>query len=263
MCATVAALITEESPRITLSPASSISPFDFAKLIEAVDPKPDEITLDAMAGYGAVAKGILEREPKADIYVLDESMVQLERAMQNVPGLQPTRFLLAKIQDSGIPDSCFDTVVMKMGLHEVSLGKQVRVVAEIKRILKPRGKFVIWDIMLSSETQALFQNIIRKKDELSGFDMLVQERYFFTEEEFMQTVKNGGFNVVAEFHPIRYRFSSKKRLQSELYGDTERLNSLNAYIRKIFPENLKAKMGYVDSGDDIQFDITKKIFIAQ
>jgi len=238
----------------------SITPADFSKLIDAIDPKSGDYILDAMCGYGAVSKTVLERTPEAKIYLLDESEVQLERARKNIPQVDQENFVLESSPHNGFANQYFDKIVIKMGLHEVSLLKHLAILKEFYRILKNTGKLVVWDVMLNNETQILFQDIIRKKDELSGFTVLTRDRYFFREEEFIENAKKAGFKTITEFHPISYRFSSKKRLEFELGGDIKKLKQLNDFIRGKFPDSLKQKLLYEDFGDDIQFTLTNKIF---
>ncbi len=241
----------------------SIKPEDFKALIDAIDPKPEETILDAMCGYGAVGKGILEREPNVSLYFLDESSVQLDRARENIKEITEDRFVLAEFPSHNFTPGFFDKIVLKMGLHEVSREKQILVVREINKILKPNGKFIVWDIMLNESTQTLFQDIIRKKDELSGFDMLAHERYFFTEQEFIETMTRSGFSKIKDFHTISYRFQSRKRLESELQNDLKKLEAFNSYVRERFPDALKATANYEDEGENISFNITKKIFVIE
>jgi ubiquinone/menaquinone biosynthesis C-methylase UbiE len=241
----------------------SIKDKDFKTLIDAVNPKANQVILDGMCGYGAVGKALLKREKNALVYFQDESSVQIKRARENNPNLSTKWFEVSSLPKSNYPKNFFDTVVIKMGMHEVSKIDQLKVAKEIISILKPGGKFVTWDIMLTKDTQKLFQDVIRKKDELSGFRMLTTERYFFREDEFINTVKKAGFKKVKEFHPIAYRFSTRKRLESELDNKRSRLKKLNEYIRERFPNNLKKAMRYTDSGDDIQFNIVKKIFTME
>jgi len=238
----------------------SIDPKDTAALVNAIDPKDGQIILDGMCGYGSVAKSILEKNKSVAIYLLDESSVQIKRARKNLPLLTSGRFITRKFTYSKLKLEYFDTVVIKMGLHEVSKKDQIAVLKESFRILKPTGKLVIWDIMLDDMTQKLFQKIIKKKDKLAGYNMLVKERYFFREEEFIKNVKRAGFRKINDFHSINYRFSSLKRLESELHNNFIKLNKFNEYIRDIFPKKLRDKMEYKDINPDIQFNIKKKIF---
>ncbi|MBU2576473.1 MAG: class I SAM-dependent methyltransferase [Nanoarchaeota archaeon] len=239
----------------------NIQPEDEEAMIKAINPKPKEKVLDAFCGYGAVGRNCLEKEPKIDLWLNDESEVQIKRAKNNLSKIPKNHFICSEFEEANFLNSSFDKVIIKMGLHEVPKNEQLIVAKKVFRILKPKGKFIVWDIMLTKETQLLWQEIIRKKDELSGFDMLVKERYFFREDEFLSNMKKAGFKKIKEFRIVKYRFSSRKRLEQELHNDKKRLEQLNEFIRKKFPDNLKKKLNYNDLGDDVQFNTIKKIFV--
>ena len=239
----------------------NINQKDWNKLLEAISPKPNETILDGMCGYGAVGKGILGREKSINLFLLDESEVQMERAKENLPQVPKNRFIIASLPKSEFREEFFDKVVIKMGLHEAPKKEQLKIAKEVYKILKPSGKFIVWDIFLNDQTQHFFQDVIRKKDELAGFDMLTKERYFFREDEFLDTMKKANFSKIKEFHTFQYRFSSKRRLESELHNDKKKLDLLNEFIRKRCPEELKKTLKFQDNLDDIQFTITNKIFV--
>jgi 16S rRNA C1402 N4-methylase RsmH len=56
----------------------------FKILVDALNPKPNDVILDGMDGYGSVSKWILSRTEekgfKPEIFTLDESATQIERA---------------------------------------------------------------------------------------------------------------------------------------------------------------------------------------
>ncbi len=241
----------------------SIKPEDKKALIEAIDLRPNEKILDAFCGYAAIGQSCLEREPAIELWLNDESEVQLSRAKENVPEVQKNHFVLGSFPTVPFEHSFFDKIVIKMGLHEVSKPDQPRVAKKARDILKEKGMLVIWDIMLNEDTQVLFQDIIRKKDELAGFHRLAKERYFFREDEFLQTMKEAGFSKIQEFHVMTYRFSSIKRLEQELNNDRIRLKQLNEFIRKRFPDALRQRLHYEEKGEDTQFNVTKKIYIME
>ncbi len=241
----------------------SISAKDIEKLVDAVNPRPGEKILDAACGYGSVGKAILDREPRAHVIFVDESPVQIERARQNLPAVSQDQFIQSSLPSQPFGAETFDKIVIKMGLHEVPFSRQEEILATFNHILKLSGRVVVWDIMLDHTTQELFQDIIRKKDKLADFNLLTKNRYFFREEEFLANSKRAGFAKVTDFHKINYRFSSQKRLSSELQNNTNKLDELNQYIRKKFTPQLKNLLSYEDLGDDIQFTITKKIFILE
>lgn len=100
---------------------------DFQNMITAIDPKETDIILDGCGGYMDISKRILNQfinnDRKPEIYVWDESSVQLERAKaENI--LPEDHLLQGDIIDISFPDNMFDKVVVKMGMHEIPLEKQ-------------------------------------------------------------------------------------------------------------------------------------------
>lgn len=261
----------------------------FEELVDAVDPKPGDVVLDGMDGYGSVSKWISKRAEeqgfKPEIYTLDESKAQIDRARKNIPDIDEQHIIQADIRETGFPNEKFDSVVIKMGVHEVPKEEQEKLFTEIYRILKPGGKFVIWELALDEENQKIFQDIIRKKDELAGFDKLVKNRYFPRHEELQELFEKAGFVDVRDHYEIFYEPStlgrkeelvSKERKQlSEQKGEIseedeehlkqlgeEKAEELTRYTRERIPENLREKMKYKDLGNDVQFQVKKIIMVG-
>lgn len=236
---------------------------DWKAFMNAVDPQPGEVILDGMCGYGACAKGINTITTEADLYFLDESEVQIKRAKENFPTLDGSRFKTEAMELSSFEDAFFDKVVIKMGLHEVPLIDQPKIANEVYRILKPGGKLILWDIMLDEDTQELFQTIIRKKDELAGFEMLVKERYFFREEQFLNHMETANFSKVDNYHEMIYEFSSINRLHAEFNSNQEKLDTFNKYIKEVFRDALKERLKYYELENDIHFNVVKKVYLME
>ncbi len=241
----------------------NITEKDWNAMLNAVNPQPREVILDAMSGYGAVTKQILKKEPKADLFLIDESKVQMEMAKKNLSNLAEDHFIIKSILEADFAENSFDTIVMKMGLHEVTLEKQKELLEKMYALLKVNGKLIIWDFMLNKRNQTLFQEIIRKKDGLAGYDSMVKNRYFFQEDEFLELMKQARFSQIRECHVIKHKRSTLKNLKPDFHDDKEKLNALNEFIRDKFPEELKEQMEYEDRGDDIQFTVLNKIFMAR
>lgn len=204
-----------------------------------------------------------EKKIDTDLTLLDESGMQIRRARENLYFLDKLKFIHKNIPEYSLPRNYFDKIVMKMGLHENPKKQQVEILKKLQASMKKDGKIIIWDIMLEESNQKIFQDIIRKKDKLSGFMELAKRRYFFTEKEFLENMSRAGFRDIKEFHSISYRFSSKKRLTQELKNDKKRLGKLNSFIREVMPENMKKSMHYTDRGDDIRFNVNPKIYTAR
>ncbi len=259
---------------------------DFKNLITAIDPKETDIILDGCGGYMDISKRILNQfinnDRKPEIYVWDESSVQLERAKaENI--LPEDHLLQGDIIDISFPDNMFDKVVVKMGMHEIPLEKQKIAFQECYRVLKPGGKLIIWELSLpNDETQKLFQEIIREKDRICGFDFLVENRYFQKHSELVELFNQSGFKNIKDEFPIKSHLSMERRLSEFVSKDRleiirtkgriehedenllsqfayERLKKLCEYIREKMPEHLKEKLQFKDSGSNIEFVVDKII----
>lgn len=259
---------------------------DYKKLVEAVDAQPGDDILDGCCGYGEVTRRILDSgNSKSEFYLLDESSVQLDRAKSNLPEIPAEKFIQSGILETPFNDGFFDKVVIKMGVHEVNKVNQSVLFKEMYRILKPGGLFIIWELALDQDTQETFQKIIRKKDELAGFEEMVANRYFPRLDELHALYQAAGFKKIVDFHEIRYQPSTKARAEELVSKDRKeasenlkndltvekrlqelgkmRVEQLTQYAREIFPEHLKSKMNFKDNGDDISFEVRKMIIRGQ
>ncbi len=186
---------------------------------------------------------------------------QLEKVDDYVKG--NFKKILADARKIPLENDSVNKVVVKMGIHEVPRKDQQLIVDEIFRILRKGGIVSIWDVMpLKKDEQILFQRVIRKKDELAGFDTLVKNRYFYREDEIKANLKKAGFSKIKLFSPISYRLSTEKRLDEEFGGDKKKLEKWNDFIRKLIPKNAKKRLHYIDKGNTIKLTFRKAIVKA-
>lgn len=262
---------------------------DYAALVHAVDPQSGEVIFEGCAGYADVTKHIIEASRDFDVppamYILDDSPVQMQRAQNELQLLPNVRFMLGDIRKTAMPDSFCDKTVIKMGIHELPKVEQLKIFSEMHRILKLSGKFVIWELALGTDTQKAFQDIIRKKDELAGFESLVRNRYFQRHEELQVMFDMAGFKEIKDEYHIRYTFNPRGRLdelvskerrqlqniqegvsvadEAELHSlGEERVAALLGYIRDVaatLPEEVLKKIGYKDLGNDVEITFDKVI----
>lgn len=257
----------------------------FDKLVETIDPKPGDVILDGMDGYGAVSREILKRTErsgfKPEIYTIDESKTQIERERANIPEIDEQHITQGDIRETGFPSGKFDSVAIKMGIHELPKEEQPRIFSEVHRILKPKGKFVVWDLALNERNQKVFQDIIRKKDELAGFNKLVQDRYFPRYNELGKLFEDAGFDDVRSYK-FPYEFSTYTRRDELVSKDRkqlldqkgvltkegeERLRQLGEqrakiladYARERIPEDMREEMKFKDLENDVRFQVEKVI----
>jgi len=262
---------------------------DYQALMKAINPQPGELIFEGCSGYADITKHIIEASndfnEKPEIYILDESPVQIKRAKEELKILPDDHILLGDVRTTGMAGEKFDKAVIKMGIHELPKLEQEKVFAEMYRILKPGGKFITWELSLNQDTQKPFQDILRKKDELSGFEALVQKRYFQRHDELVKMFEEAGFKEVKDEHNIRYTFNPKGRIEELVSKDRvqllkekdslsaedeqnlhqlgqERVNALIEYIREKvadLPEETRQKIEYKDLGDDIEMTFDKVV----
>lgn len=262
---------------------------DYEALIKAIDPQSGEIIFEGCAGYADVSKRIIEAvddfDIKPEIYILDESPVQISRAREELKLLPDDHIMLGDIRSTGMSEDSFDKAVVKMGIHELPEPEQPKAFSEMYRILKPSGKFLIWELSLDQDTQKVFRDVLRKKDELAGFELLVKNRYFQRHDELVKLFEDAGFIDVKDEHNIRYVFNPKGRMDELVSKERvkilkgggklspedeevlrglgqERVDALIRFIRERvsnLPEKTLQKVEYKDLGDDIEMTFDKVV----
>lgn len=138
------------------------------ELEKAIDLKPNQKVLDGCCGYGSVTKWLVRDANKeitktCSFFLLDNSVVQIERAKENLKDQTNVTYTTGDIVVLPYENNFFDTVIIKMGLHENPKEDQSRIVREMFRVLKPGGRFIIWELYLNNLTQPIFRSLINKK----------------------------------------------------------------------------------------------------
>ncbi len=108
-------------------------------MVSAVAAGAGHMALDLCSGHGIVAKGL--HDAGAEVTGLDFSPAMLELARASYPDIE---FIQGDATETTFKDNSFDAVTMGFGiLHIPDAAKALR---EVKRILKPGGKFAysVW-----------------------------------------------------------------------------------------------------------------------
>ncbi len=262
-----------------------ITPEQIDALIKAIDLKPNQKVLDACSGYGSVTTWMFEHSPQAvtdtcTFFLRDESEVQIKRAQENLKNHLNIEYSIGKIEFPFYDENFFDTVIIKMGLHENPLDVQAKMVEEVFRIVKPGGTLVIWELYLNEKTQPIFQAFMQKKDELAGFDTLAKKRYFTRNDEVETLVTKAGFKDFKENYIFNPVLSTKLRLHEMISRELKesnkiepdevllkkaeaKLNDLNNFFRNELSDKQKSVIKFEDKGDTIIiYNIDKAIVTA-
>jgi ubiquinone/menaquinone biosynthesis C-methylase UbiE len=241
---------------------------DFDSLVEALQIEDGHLVADIMCGYGAVAREVLTYANQNDISVrtvlVDKNPIQLRRSHEEL-GRRPfvVERYLADARSLPFPANYLDRAAIKMGLQELQPKDKLEVVREVCCALKPGGIFGLWSVLCKDgNDQKVFQEVIRKKDQLAGFDSLAENRYLEREDEIERLLINSGFEDIELVRDIDYRLSTKGRLRPEFKGDVSKLQEWNEYIRAIVPDSMKERLQYDDKGDTIYMTFRQGIMRA-
>jgi demethylmenaquinone methyltransferase/2-methoxy-6-polyprenyl-1,4-benzoquinol methylase len=106
---------------------------------------PNERVLDVCAGTNAVGIALLAREPSLDLHAMDRSAemqaVGRQRAEANGFRLHST---IGDVHELPFPDNHFDVVTLQWASRHLRVK---RVLSEIRRVLKPGGRFHHCDML--------------------------------------------------------------------------------------------------------------------
>ncbi|MEX2241351.1 MAG: class I SAM-dependent methyltransferase [Burkholderiales bacterium] len=115
------------------------------QFMATVDIKPGERVLDVCAGTNAVGIALLEREPTLEVHAIDRSaaMQEVGRRSAEAKGFR-IRSLIDDVHTLPYPDNTFDLVTLQFASRHLRIR---RVAEEIRRVLKPGGRFYHCDML--------------------------------------------------------------------------------------------------------------------
>lgn len=119
---------------------------------DALSPASGERILDIGAGKGSVAQRVLEASKGAEVYAVEPNEKKVAAIKRNFPAIRSS---VAGAESLPFPDSYFDKAYTTMALHHFAdLDKAL---AELTRVLKPGGSFVILEVDPGSAKGMMFR----------------------------------------------------------------------------------------------------------
>ena len=115
------------------------------QFMSTVDVKPGEKMLDVCAGTNAIGIALLKREPTLEVHAIDRSAAMQEVGRRNAEALgMRIRSVIDDVHTLPYPDDTFDVVTLQFASRHLRIR---RVAAEIRRVLKPGGRFYHCDML--------------------------------------------------------------------------------------------------------------------
>ena len=115
------------------------------QFMSTVDVKPGEKMLDVCAGTNAIGIALLKREPGLEVHAIDRSAAMQEVGRQRA-GAEGFRIqsVIDDVHTLPYPDNSFDIATLQFASRHLRIR---RVAAEIRRVLKPGGRFYHCDML--------------------------------------------------------------------------------------------------------------------
>lgn len=200
----------------------------FDIFFEILNISENQNVIDIGGGYGEILLEFKKRHAHPAFFydLLEPSPLQLIKGKDKILGVLGTDQMNQYIQFletdllSFLPQNKYDHVILKMVLHEFSLTEKVLVVKRAKSMLKNEGKLTIWRPYLPQHIRDFFSAIILKKDELAGYNRMLQTRYFESEEQFKDILIQADIRPLEPLFIFEYLFDTSRRFESEFSGNS-------------------------------------------
>ncbi len=113
--------------------------------MNTVDIRAGERVLDVCAGTNAIGIALLRREPTLEVHAIDRSAAMQEVGRRNAEALgMRIGSVIDDVHTLPYPDNTFDVVTLQFASRHLRIR---RVAAEIRRVLKPGGRFYHCDML--------------------------------------------------------------------------------------------------------------------
>jgi len=115
------------------------------EFMATVDLRPKERVLDVCAGTNAIGIALLRREPTLEVHAIDRSAAMQEVGRRNAEALGfRIRSVIDDVHTLPYPDNHFDVATIQFASRHLRVR---RVFSEIRRVLKPGGRFYHCDML--------------------------------------------------------------------------------------------------------------------
>ena len=158
-------------------------------LIQNADLADGQRILEAMSGPARLAENVKKSFPNSHIVALDFSMGMLNEASNELEKV------CASVLGMPFDKSTFDRILLRTAIYDLPRRLQRNALAEVCRVLKLQGVFVLQTYISESKTQKTLNDIANLKDRLAGqYQDMGDEppRYFATKQEFSEWFSDVG-----------------------------------------------------------------------
>ncbi|WP_409304726.1 class I SAM-dependent methyltransferase [Peribacillus sp. SCS-155] len=187
---------------------------DLNAMIEWLTPSDNWVVIDIATGGGHVSKTL---SPFVDhVYATDLTPQMLTTARKHLaPGCKNVSYIIADAETLPFLENTFDAAVCRIAAHHFP--NPQKFVAEISRVLKPKGKFLLIDNIAPEEAELdLFMNTTEKlRDDSHGRCFTIKEWSSWFEQNDLVITKSEKRRKTFDFPVwVKRTTSSEDQVQS-------------------------------------------------
>jgi ubiquinone/menaquinone biosynthesis C-methylase UbiE len=241
---------------------------------EILNIKSNQKVIDIGGGYGELFLELKKRQENLTYYydLLEPSHLQIEkgkkRIYQNIGQEQTRQYIQFFETDlfSFQPKGTYDHVILKMVLHEFSLADKAQAIKKATLLLNETGKLTIWRPYLPGNVRDFFSAVILKKDNLAGYNEMMQTRYFDSEEQFRTVLMEAGLTYKEPTFIIEYLLDTSNRFDAEFHGNQALYNLWLDFIQAEYDkadDSLKKQVKLIIGNQGIFINFQRAIYQFQ
>lgn len=142
-------------------------------LVDLVPEDPEARWIEVACGPGLIARGMASRV--GSVVGLDLTPAMIEKARADAAGVENVSFELGDATALDLPDDSLDGAITRFSLHHIP--GPVRVLEEMRRVVKPGGYVVISDFVTDDDgASAAWQEQIERLRDPSHWALLTPSR---------------------------------------------------------------------------------------
>ncbi len=224
-----------------------------ARIVEAVSTPPADRVLDLACGPGIVTEVLAPVASHLAGLDATPKMIDVARQRLAAAGYTNVDFRVGAAEELPWPDAHFDAVVTRLSIHHFR--EPALVLREIRRVLRPGGRFVVVDIVSSEAAEeATLHNALERLRDPSHVRML-------SPSELTAAMGEAGFHLLDE-----QSWQQKRTFQewSAIVNLPERTEPLETVLRALAQAGVRAGIDlHVSESGEICFTHNWLLLVAQ